>query len=102
MADGRVVSAHWGENWKLDGTAKKKKRFEGKDAIKARVKETEARRAARRKAVRELFVCRRDMLEKLKLWRGPRKFEEWVLEQAEQALGGGDQAAAAEMPQVCA
>ena len=100
MTDGRVVSAHWGGNWKLDGTAKKKKRFEGKDAIKAREKEMEARRGAKRKAVRELFVSRRDALEKLKLWNGPRKYEEWLLELAQGVLAGGEQAAAPEMPKV--
>ena len=52
--------------------------------------------------MRQRFEKRRNKLEKLKLWKGTRKFEEWLLELADGVLGGEDQAAAPEMPKVCA
>ena len=62
----------------------------------------EEKRAARRKAVRTSFEERRNALEQVKAWQGPRKFEEWLLHLAEEVLQRGDKAAAPKPPEVCA
>ena len=102
MKDGREVSAFWGGATNPDGSKKKKATLTTKAEVKARHKAKEAERSARRKAVRKLFEERRNALEQLNAWQGPRKFEEWLLRLAEGVLVGGDKAAAPEMPEVCA
>ena len=88
MPDGREVSALWGGNINPDGSLKKKKRFVTKDQVQARRKENKATRKENSEKVRTLFIKRRAAAEETGKWRGPRKFEPWMLSVAERVLSG--------------
>ena len=86
LVSGKHASPFWGGSTNPNGTKKKVARYDTKEKKSARQKEIAQKRAASKKDVRQRFMRRRTELEKLKLWRGPRKFEGWLLQLGERAL----------------
>lgn len=81
-------------------TRKRARKYETAEAVKAREKECEKIRAAKRASTKQRFYEHRARLEARKKWQGPRKYEEWLLALAERELAAGDAAEAAVMPEV--
>ena len=71
-----------------------------KEKKSTRRKENRQRRSASKKDLKELFLERREELEKLGRWVGPRKLNVWLQELAVRVLSGEDEAAAAGIPKV--
>ena len=71
-AAGKEASSFWGGATNPDGSLKKIAVYNTKGKKSARRKENEQRRSASRKDLKELFLERREELEKLGRWTGPR------------------------------
>ena len=99
MADGRMVSPHWGGSTNPDGGLKKPKVAVAEAAAKNKVKRTE--RAATKATVRERWLKHREVLDGRKQWQGSRCFDQWLLGQGERVLDGLQEAEEAELPKVC-
>ena len=100
-ADGiKEASSFWGGATNPDGSLKKIAVYNTKGKKSARRKENEQRRSASKKDLKELFLERRDELEKLGRWTGPRTLSVWLQELAVRVLNGEDEAAAAGIPTV--
>jgi hypothetical protein len=99
-ADGEEASPFWGGANNPDGTTKKVAKYNTKEKKSARRKENEQRRSASKKDLKELFLERREELEKLGRWTGPRTLSVWLQELAVRVLQGEDEDTAAHMPKV--
>ena len=99
-ADGKEASSFWGGATNPDGSLKKIAVYNTKEKQSARRKENEQRRSASRKDLKELFLERREELEKLGRWTGPRTLSVWLQELAVRVLSGEDETAAAGIPTV--
>ena len=99
-ADGKEASSFWGGATNPDGSLKKIAVYNTKGKKSARRKENEQRRSASKKDLKELFLERREELEKLGRWTGPRTLSVWLQELAVRVLNGEDEAAAAGIPTV--
>ena len=93
-ADGKEASRFWGGATNPNGSLKKIAVYNTKEKKSARRKENRQRRSASKKDLKELFLERRDELEKLGRWTGPRTLSVWLQELAVRVLSGEDEAAA--------
>ena len=98
--DGEEASPFWGGATNPDGSLKKIAVYNTKEKKSARRKENEQRRSASKKDLKELFLERREELEKLGRWTGPRTLSVWLQELAVRVLQGEDEGTAAHMPKV--